>query len=1555
MITYQGEDINNFNSVRMPSTSYIDPQGLATPRMYNYQTNTPVIYKASKLSRNLDLLAQPLKVAHQRVNIDVSLSENKIEGFTELTIVPTSSKLKSVKLDCRELSIKNIYINGTRTTDYIHNDLLYINDNDNFEKSLQGKVVNVFDLYSDDIGMHQHHLIRRKLNYIFGELNYDPRDPPAELQNCNTEELLIILPDLKLELTDINSIHTPGSQPGTLTPHYLKPKHASGENYTPITIRIDYECVNPKNGVNFICNPKKDKKFWHAYTINSSYNISTSSWVPCIDNMWERCTWSLEINVPRTTKDIGNPRLIGNEFTKTASHKVTASRNVLAKRNEASTSTDTNAQKNMEDPTLDGNGNDEDGDVENDNADDDDDDDEEEDDDDDYSDNFDIVVCSGDFNNIKETPHPIDRSKKVVSWSIFNPICAHHVGWAVGAFEALTISEDANEENEAGDDDALDDATKAGVNTSVIVYSLPGELESSKNACLFASKAIEYYLKEYGSYPFNSYAFLFVEGMAAQRSNFAGLTVISDKLAYPLNLLEPMLYVTDVILECISSQWAGINIVPLTYNDMWCVLGIANYMSLQFIRLLVGVNEYKFKIKTMMNQLIEEDSGKKPLALQFHRFPISDDDLSFIRLKSPLVLYILERRMTKTDRSFGLSRVLPKIFLQAMSGDLANGALSTLHFQYVCEKVNRNKLELFFKQWVYGSGIPVLYVLQRFNRKRSIVEVSIRQIQHREPRKNTLKPENFLNDAIAYIDDEPVYNSQSVFTGPMTIRIHEADGTPYEHIVYLKEGYSKLDIQYNTRFRRLRKNREETYEPSTAFTGLGDVYLSEADMKEWDFAEFEKNDDENIYNDTFEWMRVDADSEWIAKVNINQSDQMFASQLQYDRDVEAQYDAISFFGDRERPTNIHCTVLTRTLLDDRYYYGIRIAAAKALAKFSKEDNNFMGLKYLLKAYKEMFCYPNSEIPLANDFSNVSRFFVQRELPIIMSSVRDSEGNVPEMIKKFILNLVKYNDNSNNFFQDPLYLSKLINALCNSVINPNKSIVHDSLLQYLGLSASASDSYANEVIMEINRLQKLDGLVPSYQSVIFTTCLKEKVRLALHGQINVSFQELLYYTLDKYCLDIRIEAFKGIFLLGGIKNRKILQYFLKICLLDDSSPYLRTRLLEVFKYSICVAAINGSPSLLDDSEFKTLKNLVEGDQHVSSKPTGMVIIEDGGKSEMTGRRDAMARATIKGSIEILRRDYGVGKGLRSILWELIHTSLISIKEKRDIFCLCQVLYEEIDSFIVKIPIPNLELNELKRKFVLKDLGNGKIVIRREGRFKIQLVSRKMTSGEVKPAKGKHKGEPASVDEGLKKIKLKLGNQTGTKRRATTKPSTNNNLVLVDPVNHNLVTIRLPTYQQKSEGIHVGAHASVGASQLKLQKRPVEVNGTTVRISFGPKNASLLRNMKMGDDHLFVKISTRNKTVFTSRVPFADTVSLENLNNNSKSQEGNELLNRVRYDYSTNFNTDNAIATSQGDVKVENNSNDDDEQNNSANGNNTQDKEQKNGSIKFKLVLGKPKKD
>lgn len=337
--------------------------------------NTPLARQINA-KKVVNPVIQSFKVAHQRVNIDIDLSSNSIDGFTELTVIPTSNKLKVIKLDCREMEIKDVLINGSRSLNYVYDDLLYINNPEYFEHCIDSKVINVMDLYSDTFNVHQHHLIRSKLDYIFKNPKHD-----EESLDYNTQELKILLPDnMKFELTDINSIQTPSgtSHPGTATPLHLKSKGTGSEYYyTPIQLKVVYKVKNPQNGVNFVTNEDIEKKLWHAYTTNSNYNVSTSSWVPCIDDLSSRCTWSLEVNIPRTLKDIGNPRMIGSKEALDYQQM---------RRKRSGEATQNFAQQNN---------------------------DSDDDDDDEDIGNYDMVVPSGDFNNVKETPHPIDLSKKL--------------------------------------------------------------------------------------------------------------------------------------------------------------------------------------------------------------------------------------------------------------------------------------------------------------------------------------------------------------------------------------------------------------------------------------------------------------------------------------------------------------------------------------------------------------------------------------------------------------------------------------------------------------------------------------------------------------------------------------------------------------------------------------------------------------------------------------------------------------------------------------------------------------------------------------------------------------------------------------------------------------------------------------------------------------------------------------------------------------------------------------------------------------------------------------
>lgn len=45
------------------------------------------------------------------------------------------------------------------------------------------------------------------------------------------------------------------------------------------------------------------KRVPHAYTTPSSPDAARC-WVPCIDNLWEKCTWEFEFVVPRYLEEI---------------------------------------------------------------------------------------------------------------------------------------------------------------------------------------------------------------------------------------------------------------------------------------------------------------------------------------------------------------------------------------------------------------------------------------------------------------------------------------------------------------------------------------------------------------------------------------------------------------------------------------------------------------------------------------------------------------------------------------------------------------------------------------------------------------------------------------------------------------------------------------------------------------------------------------------------------------------------------------------------------------------------------------------------------------------------------------------------------------------------------------------------------------------------------------------------------------------------------------------------------------------------------------------------
>ena len=143
----------------------------------------------------------------------------------------------------------------------------------------------------------------------------------------------------------------------------------------------------------------------------------------------------------------------------------------------------------------------------------------------------------------------------------------------------------------------------------------------------------------------------------------------------------------------------------------------------------------------------------------------------------------------------------------------------------------------------------------------------------------------------------------------MTLRVYDDEGTPYEQTIDIRETVHRAEIQYNNT-RRAKRKRKDTnaltngdlpVEGEDVVLSLGDVLSSPSDVQEWRLAELSPDEEDRIALDAFEWIRIDADLEWICDISLGMPEWMYAAQLRQDRDVVAQYE-VSPFKHRTNPS-----------------------------------------------------------------------------------------------------------------------------------------------------------------------------------------------------------------------------------------------------------------------------------------------------------------------------------------------------------------------------------------------------------------------------------------------------------------------------------------------------------------------------------------------------------------------------------------------------------------------------------------------------------------------------
>jgi transcription initiation factor TFIID subunit 2 len=678
------------------------------------------------------------------------------------------------------------------------------------------------------------------------------------------------------------------------------------------------------------------QRFPHVFTSAIS-DIGARTWVPCSDSPRERCTWDLELVAPR----------------------------ILA----SATST-SKPLKGINGTGEDGNGNEGEPNGE-------DDEDEEEEDEEEVDGEWPIsVIASGEL--IEQVVHP-DRSDRVIwHFAQVSPVSVQQIGWAVGPFiitevqgtpkakESREGAEGDEEQEEIEEEELLEDQ-----GPKINALCLPGREEEMEYSVGVLRRAMEFYTTTFGSYPFATFTVAFVDSLASGSPNFhsAAMTLISSDILHPPSVIDQAYETRHLLAHALAVQWSGVNLIPRTPSDSWLVIGIALHMTSLFLKSIWGNNEYRFRLKKDMSRCVEQDIQFEPICVPARLTAPEPSQMQFIALKAPLVLNILDKHLRKSGTSLGLDKVLPKIFLDAITSDMSSSAssnantLGTTSFMRLCRKAcggSSDAIQTFFDQWVYGSGCPTFEVTANFNRKKMAVELNVTQRCY----------------AYAWSQKAP-WEAQGhlrpipLFDGQMTIRIHEADGTPYEHVLSIQDQFKRHEVPFNTKYKRVRRNtkRYQARQAAATAAALGDteaqeemnlidvgfslgMWEDEKERERWRVADWTEEDDVTMSQATYEWIRIDSDLDWICTVKFSQPDFMWISQLQRDRDVIAQLEVNSnsifihySFLPRKLtitrsdqaihalsglPSPIVSSNLCKTVLVSNYFVRIRMEAALAL-------------------------------------------------------------------------------------------------------------------------------------------------------------------------------------------------------------------------------------------------------------------------------------------------------------------------------------------------------------------------------------------------------------------------------------------------------------------------------------------------------------------------------------------------------------------------------------------------------------------------------------------------
>lgn len=173
------------------------------------------------------------------------------------------------------------------------------------------------------------------------------------------------------------------------------------------------------------------------------------------------------------------------------------------------------------------------------------------------------------------------------------------------------------------------------------------------------------------------------------------------------------LYFQDVLqAHEVAHQWWGNRVVPATYRDNWLMEALANYSALLYMEKRRGARSMEIMLENYRDTLLAKNEAGQlvdsagPIVLGT-RLESSQEPRAWRTItysKGSWIMQMLRARMG--DQKF--LALLAEVVRRYDRKDITTEEFRALAAEYLPAKSDDPKLESFFEQWVYGTGIPAI-------------------------------------------------------------------------------------------------------------------------------------------------------------------------------------------------------------------------------------------------------------------------------------------------------------------------------------------------------------------------------------------------------------------------------------------------------------------------------------------------------------------------------------------------------------------------------------------------------------------------------------------------------------------------------------------------------------------------------------------------------------------------------------------------------------------------------------------------------------------------------